>query len=170
MTARHTVIDTSLGDVTLVATAGHVTGLYFPGHRPEPDRHRFGAFVTAADDPLLREFGGQLGRYLAGERTDFDLPVATDGDEFQEQVWALLQRIPYGQTTTYGALATELGDRSLAQAVGQAVGRNPLCIVIPCHRVVGSNGALTGYAGGLRRKRFLLSREEPARVVVGGLF
>jgi methylated-DNA-[protein]-cysteine S-methyltransferase len=170
MSARHTVIDTSLGDITLVAAAGHVTGLYFPGHWPKPARHLFGAYVAAPEDPLLGEFGVQLGQFLAGERTGFDLPIAAEGDEFQQRVWALLRKIPYGQTTTYGAMAAELGDRSQAQAVGQAVGRNPLCVVIPCHRVVGSNGALTGYAGGLRRKRFLLSLEEPARVVAGGLF
>jgi methylated-DNA-[protein]-cysteine S-methyltransferase len=170
MSARHTVIDTSLGEITLVAAADHVTGLYFHGHWPKPARHLFGAYLAASEDPLLDEFGGQLRQYLAGERADFDLPIATDGDEFQQRVWALLRRIPYGQTTTYGKIAAELGDRAQAQAVGQAVGRSPLCIVIPCHRVVGSNGALTGYAGGLRRKRFLLSLEEPARVVAGGLF
>jgi methylated-DNA-[protein]-cysteine S-methyltransferase len=170
MSARHTVIDTPLGDLTLVASADHLTGLCFPGHWPKPARQLFGAHVASAEDPLLGEFSAQLRQYLAGERAGFDLPIAAAGDEFQQRVWALLGRIPFGQTTTYGALAAELGDRSWAQAVGRAVGRNPMCVVIPCHRVVGSNGALTGYAGGLRRKRFLLGLEEPARVLAGGLF
>ena len=89
------------------------------------------------------------------------MPLVTRGDDFSERVWKLLREIPYGQTTTYGALAERLGDKSLAQRVGDAVGHNPLCVFIPCHRVVGANGALTGYAGGLKRKQFLLELEEP---------
>lgn len=98
------------------------------------------------------------------------MPTRTGGDEFFEQVWALLCEIPYGQTTTYGALAERLGDRRLAQRVGQAVGRNPISILIPCHRVLGADGSLTGYAGGLDRKRFLLELEEPVEASASRLF
>jgi methylated-DNA-[protein]-cysteine S-methyltransferase len=100
----------------------------------------------------------------------FDLPLAVDGDEFQRRVWAMLDEIPFGETTTYGELAERLGDKALAQRVGQAVGHNPLSIVVPCHRVVGKDGKLTGYAGGLKRKQFLLDLEEPAAVKSERLF
>jgi methylated-DNA-[protein]-cysteine S-methyltransferase len=126
--------------------------------------------VNADDDEVLQKSHAQLAEYLSGERTGFDLPTATHGDAFEERVWALLREIPIGETTTYGDLAERLGDKSLAQAVGQAVGRNPISIVVPCHRVVGKNGKLTGYAGGLKRKQFLLELEEPALVKGGKLF
>jgi methylated-DNA-[protein]-cysteine S-methyltransferase len=92
------------------------------------------------------------------------------GDEFQRRVWSILEDIPYGATSTYGEIAEQLGDRALAQRVGKAVGQNPLSVVIPCHRVVGKNGSLTGYAGGLKRKQFLLELEEPAEVRTERLF
>ena len=92
----------------------------------------------------------------------FDLPIELSGDEFQRQVWALLDEIPFGETTTYGELAERLGDKSLAQEVGQAVGHNPVSIIVPCHRVLGKNGKLTGYAGGLKRKQKLLDLESAA--------
>jgi methylated-DNA-[protein]-cysteine S-methyltransferase len=170
MYTRHTVIDTQLGEVTLIASAAAIAGLYFPHHWYKPAEETFGERVPAQDDLLLLEAANQVSAYLAGNRTAFDLPIATAGDEFQEKVWALLARIPFGQTTTYGTLAEDLGDKSLARSVGQAVGRNPLCVIIPCHRVVGSEGALTGYAGGLARKKFLLGVEEPAPVAAGRLF
>ena len=97
--------------------------------------------------------------YLAGGRTSFDLPTAAAGDPFQRRVWERIARIPYGSTTTYGEIARELGDPALARRVGGAVARNPLSVVVPCHRVVGRDGALTGYAGGLERKRLLLELE-----------
>src|SRR5690349_16987357 len=100
------------------------------------------------------------GEAVAGERRDFSLRVEAAGSAFQQRVWDRLARIPYGTTVTYGELAKELGDVVTAQEVGAAVGRNPVSIVIPCHRVVGANGALTGYAGGLRRKRALLDLEQ----------
>ena len=100
----------------------------------------------------------------------FDVPFKASGNPFQQRVWARLEEIPYGETVSYGELATELGDRNLSQAVGSAVGRNPLSIVIPCHRVVGSDGKLTGYAGGLDNKRFLLDLEEPAAAKESKLF
>lgn len=162
MTTRHATLDTPIGPLTLVADGDALTGLYFPGHWHLPDASGFGPAVAVGDDVLLSRAAEQLGQYFRGERTAFDLPTRATGDAFRHSVWALLERIPYGRTTTYGALAAELGDPSLARAVGTAVGRNPLSIVVPCHRVVGSDGSLTGYAGGLDRKRFLLDLEAPA--------
>lgn len=162
MTATHTVIDSPLGALTLVATDGVLRGVYYPGHWTRPDETAWGAESTTGFDAAER----QLGEYLTGARQSFDLPTALTGDGFQRRVWDLLAEIPYGETTTYGELARRLGGGpELARAVGRAVGHNPLSIVIPCHRVVGHDGALTGYAGGLERKRFLLDLEDalPAR-------
>jgi methylated-DNA-[protein]-cysteine S-methyltransferase len=155
MIATHSTIDSPIGELTLVARDGVLSGIYFPGHWHMPAPEVFG----------LRSEGGfeqarqQLGEYFAGERTEFELPTAVAGKAFQRRVWELIDRIPYGQTTTYGEMAQELGDPVLAREVGAAVGRNPLSIVVPCHRVVGKDGRLTGYAGGLERKRFLLELE-----------
>jgi methylated-DNA-[protein]-cysteine S-methyltransferase len=107
---------------------------------------------------------------LAGKRTQFDLPIALVGEPSRRRVWELLADIAYGQTITYGELAAKLADGTTAYEVGQVVGRNPLTVVVPCHRVVGKNGVLTGYAGGLKRKRFLLDLEEPVPAVAGRLF
>ena len=104
----------------------------------------------------------QLGEYVAGERRGFELPVCAPGSPSLKRVWDLLRQIPYGQTVTYGELARDLGGCVTAQEVGAAVGRNPVCILIPCHRVLGAGGKLTGYAGGLGRKRFLLDLERKA--------
>lgn len=170
MNVRHVVVDTLLGQVTLVASGESVAGLYFRHHWYRPAQDSLGAVVPVADDALLSLAAGQLGDYLAGERAHFDLPIATNGDPFQERVWGRLRDIPRGERVTYGALAAELGDGALAQSVGQAVGRNPLCVIVPCHRVVGADGRLTGYAGGLKRKQFLLGLEEPVQVKAGRLF
>jgi methylated-DNA-[protein]-cysteine S-methyltransferase len=170
MNTRHAIIDTAIGDLTLVATDDAIIGLYFAHHWTNPDRDAFGPRVDAHDDHLLDIARIQLDEYLAGERTSFDLPTTANGDEFQQRVWAMLEQIPFGATTTYGELAERLGDKTLAQAVGQAVGHNPLSIIVPCHRVVGKDGKLTGYAGGLSRKQFLLELEEPATVAAARLF
>lgn len=162
MSSRHTIVETVLGPLVLTAADDTLTGVYYPHHWHPPDSDRLGAEVALEDDELLTEAAAQLRAYLAGERDDFTLPTHSGGDAFEESVWTILKTIPYGETTTYGAIATRLGDRTLAQRVGQAVGHNPLSIIIPCHRVVGAGGKLTGYAGGLRRKRFLLDLELPA--------
>jgi methylated-DNA-[protein]-cysteine S-methyltransferase len=154
-TAAHTTIRSSLGDLTVVGRGETVTGLYFPHHWHRPDQSAFGEHRDAGFDDVRR----QLEEYLAGERREFDVPAETAGSPFQERVWRLISQVPYGTTVSYGALAKELG-RTTAQEVGAAVGRNPLSILIPCHRVVGASGALTGYAGGLRRKRILLDLEQ----------
>lgn len=158
MSTTHTVAASPLGDLTLVADEGRLTGLYFPHHWYRPDPASFGA----RDDTGFGDVTAQLGEYFAGQREGFDLPLDPRGDDFQHRVWALISRIPYGQTTSYGELARQLGDGTAAKDVGQAVGRNPLSVIVPCHRVVGKDGQLTGYAGGLARKRFLLDLEHRA--------
>jgi methylated-DNA-[protein]-cysteine S-methyltransferase len=170
MTTRHAVIDSALGALTLVADDDMLTGVYFQHHWYRPPAETFGPRVDAESDDLLARAQTQLTDYLAGLRTDFDLPIKLDGDPAQRRVWDLLATIPYGDTVTYGELAATLADGTTAQEVGQAVGRNPLSIVVPCHRVVGRNGQLTGYAGGLERKQFLLELEEPAEIRAARLF
>jgi methylated-DNA-[protein]-cysteine S-methyltransferase len=170
MNLRHIVVETGFGPVTLVATDETITGLYFREHVRRPPQESFGPDVTGSADALLAEAARQLTDYLAGERAEFDLPLAAGGDAFQRAVWDILATIPRGETTTYGRVAGRLGDRALAQRVGQAVGANPLCVFVPCHRVVGADGSLTGYAGGLERKRALLEIEEPAQASAGRLF
>lgn len=129
-----------------------------------------GGAVDASRDGLFGRLDVELGEYLAGRRIRFDLPLAPVGDEFQHAVWGMLREIPFGETVTYGELAVRLGDRNLARRVGGAVGRNPISILVPCHRVVGSRGSLTGYAGGLDRKRRLLELEGAAVVAQRRLF
>jgi methylated-DNA-[protein]-cysteine S-methyltransferase len=116
-------------------------------------------------DDALPAASAQLTEYFDGGRLSFDLPLAPVGTAFQHSVWALIAAIPFGETRTYGELATELGRPSASRAVGTATGRNPISIVVPCHRVVGSTGRLTGYAGGVERKAFLLDHESAARLL-----
>ncbi|MDQ2783148.1 MAG: methylated-DNA--[protein]-cysteine S-methyltransferase [Actinomycetota bacterium] len=166
---RHVVAETSMGALTLVATDAALVGVYFPGHWTRPAREGFGRQGDLDTDAVLAEAHRQLEAYLAGTRTEFDLGTARHGDPFQERVWAELDTIPRGSTTTYGEIATRLGDPRLARMVGRAVGHNPLSVVVPCHRVVGKDGSLTGYAGGIERKRRLLELE-CAAVAAGTLF
>ena len=155
MSTTHTVVGSPLGDLTLVADDGSPTGLYFRHHWYRPDPASFGP----RDDTGFGDVTRQLGEYFAGERTEFDLPLDPRGDGFQQLVWKLISRIPYGQTTSYGTLAGRVGGGISPRDIGGFVGDNPLSILIPCHRVVGSTGQLTGYAGGLNRKRHLLELE-----------
>lgn len=166
----HTFVSTPIGDLLLLADDACLRGLYFPDHWYPPRSGSLGARAEAAAHPVLGDAARQLAEYFAGERQRFDLPVAVDGSERSQAIWRRLREIPYGATTTYGAIALELGDRNLAQLVGQAVGHNPISIVIPCHRVVGADGSLTGFAGGIDRKRFLLELEEPDEIKAGRLF
>jgi len=170
MTTRHTVIDSPLGELTLVANDDALTGVYFRHHWHPPAADVLGHYVEATADELFDRAQKQLDEYFAGERTQFDLPAALAGEPSRQRIWDLLTDIAYGQTITYGEMAAKLADGTTAYEVGQAVGRNPLSIVVPCHRVVGKNGALTGYAGGLKRKRFLLDLEEPVPAAAGRLF
>jgi methylated-DNA-[protein]-cysteine S-methyltransferase len=155
MSPTHTTIDTPLGELILVTEDEALSGVYFPGHWTRPDPATFGERAEHG----FEEIEQQLAEYFAGARTSFELPTLATGDVFQRRVWKLIDEIPYGQTSTYGELARELGDPLLARRVGNAVGHNPLSIVVPCHRVVGKDGKLTGYAGGLQRKQFLLELE-----------
>lgn len=167
---RHGTIDTVLGELTLAANCDNLRALYFPGHWHLPDSSTFGADVDATNDEYFQTVKVELDEYLAGQRTQFTIAVQPQGNDFSQEVWALLQEIPYGETMTYGEIAQQLGNKHLAQRVGQVVGRNPVSIIIPCHRVIGSDGSLTGYAGGIDRKRFLLELEEPAEVTETRLF
>ncbi|MEV5961007.1 methylated-DNA--[protein]-cysteine S-methyltransferase [Kribbella sp. NPDC051952] len=164
---RHAIVSTRIGDLTLVASDNALAGVYFPHHWVKPTPETLGDRVESTD-PVIAAATQQLDEFLAGERTGFDLPTVLRGDEFQRRVWTILEEIPYGETTTYGEIAAKLD--SHAQAVGKAVGQNPLSIVVPCHRVIGKNGSLTGYAGGVKRKQFLLDLEEPAEVAAARLF
>src|SRR4051812_5842775 len=173
---RHAIVTTAIGEITLVASRGALTGVYFPKHWTKPDSRAFGVKVEASSDSLLAETERQLDAYFQGERAAFDLPTQTRGDAFQEQIWALIREIPYGETATYGELAEQYGDRSLARDVGKAVGSNPLSVIVPCHRVVGKAGKLVGYAGGLERKQALLDlegagdrRDDPRQLTLGGI-
>ncbi|MDN5726312.1 MAG: methylated-DNA--[protein]-cysteine S-methyltransferase [Propionibacteriales bacterium] len=168
MNRTHSIVDSPIGPLTVVCEDGALVFLHMDQAKYPPKD--FGARVDLGRSPLHAATQEQLGEYFAGERTTFDLPVAPRGEGFHQTVWTLLQRIAYGERRSYGQLAEELGDKRLAQAVGWANGRNPIAIVIPCHRVLGADGSLTGYAGGLDRKRFLLELEEPAAVSAGRLF
>jgi methylated-DNA-[protein]-cysteine S-methyltransferase len=157
---RHIVIDTPIGELTMVRDDVGLTGLYYPGHWTNPDRAGFGPRVDPADDHGFDEAITQLNEYFAGDRQEFDLPLNPHGSERARQVWRLLGEIPYGQTTTYGEVAKRIGGGISPRAIGGFVGHNPLSIFIACHRVVGSTGKLTGYAGGLDRKQRLLELEK----------
>jgi len=161
--AVHTVLATTLGELTVVRAGNSLTGLYFPRHWPRPDRAAFGARSGEGFEEVAR----QLGEFLAGDRSAFDLSLEIRGSEFDRRVWELVGGVPYGETTTYGELARSLGAGAEPRDVGAAVGRNPLCIIIPCHRVVGATGRLTGYAGGLDRKRALLEIEHVGALRAG---
>jgi methylated-DNA-[protein]-cysteine S-methyltransferase len=152
---RHATIRSALGDLTVVASEQAVVGLYFPGHWHRPSPAALGVYDDVGFDAARH----QVNEYLAGARQRFDVRVTTAGDERQERVWALVREIPYGETATYGDLARALADGTTPQEVGAAVGSNPVCLLVPCHRVVGTGGRLTGYAGGLARKQFLLDLE-----------
>jgi methylated-DNA-[protein]-cysteine S-methyltransferase len=161
----HTVqarASTPLGPVRLAASPAGLCGVWFEGQRHEPQAllHGAGAWADAPAHPLLQEAANQLHQYLAGSRNGFDLPLdLSGGTPFQQQVWRALLAIARGGTTSYGGLSEQLGHPRAVRAVGAAVGRNPLSVVVPCHRVLGADGSLTGYAGGLDRKTALLRLE-----------
>ena len=155
----YTVLESPIGELTLVNTDGVLSGLYLPEHARRPPLSSFGEWTGNG----FTEIAEQLAEYFAGQRTVFAVSLAPVGTDFQRRVWALLCEIPYGQTRTYGQLADELGHRRVTRAVGSANARNPISVVVPCHRVIGTTGSLTGYAGGLARKEFLLTLEDPTR-------
>jgi len=146
-----------VGRLQLVASERGLAAILWENDKPS--RVRFGGTVESGEHPVLDEAERQLGEYFAGTRRSFDLPLDFAGTDFQRQVWTALLRIPYGETRTYGELAAEIGNPAAVRAVGAANGRNPLSIVAPCHRVIGSTGNLTGFAGGLPVKAQLLELE-----------
>jgi methylated-DNA-[protein]-cysteine S-methyltransferase len=157
MTTRtHAVVDSPLGPMIVVGQDGALAGLHLHEQRHLPDVERFGV----RDDATLPGLREQLDTYFTGQLQAFDVVLAPLGTPFQVEVWAALRRVSYGATTTYGALAAAIGRPRAVRAVGAANGRNPYFLVVPCHRVVGADGSLTGYAGGLERKRFLLDLEQ----------
>jgi methylated-DNA-[protein]-cysteine S-methyltransferase len=159
-TARtHTVVDSPVGPLTLVAERGALVGLYLSQqrHRPAPDL--LGAPQSQPVAEPLSEVAEELRQYFAGARLSFDVPLNLVGTTFQRRVWTALREIPYGETVSYRQLADEIGQPTAARAVGLANGKNPVGIIVPCHRVVGADGSLTGYGGGLARKQQLLDHE-----------
>jgi methylated-DNA-[protein]-cysteine S-methyltransferase len=144
-----------LGELLVTGDGHHLTGVYLTPHRHGPTADALGV----RDDALFAEARRQLAEYFAGARREFTLPLASQGTAFQQQVWAALRTIPYGHTASYGDIARAVGNPRGVRAVGLANGRNPLSIVVPCHRVIGSDGSLTGYGGGLERKQWLLAHE-----------
>ncbi len=156
----HTVIASPIGPLTLIAADGRLAGMHMEITRYEPDAATLGAALDRDSEPVLAAAARQLDAYFDGELTSFDLALTLDGSPFQRTVWAALQDIPYGETISYGELARRIGQPSASRAVGLANGKNPVSIVVPCHRVIGADGSLTGYGGGMDRKRFLLGLEQ----------
>ncbi len=152
-----TVMDTPVGPLTIVVSADGVRAILWPDE--DPDRVRLATIRADPDHPVIVATVAQLTEYFDGERQEFDLPLDPIGTDFQQAAWSALRTIPYGTTVSYGEQAARMGDRRKARAVGAANGRNPISIVVPCHRVVGSNGSLTGFAGGLDTKAWLLDHE-----------
>jgi methylated-DNA-[protein]-cysteine S-methyltransferase len=151
---KHFLLDSPIGTLTLVKTDGVLSGLYMGTDADRSARLR--AYADSGFEDVVQE----LEEYFKRERTVFTIPIAPVGTPFQQRVWTELRTIPYGETRSYRQLADAIGNRSAMRAVGAANGRNPISIIVPCHRVIGSNGTLVGYGGGLERKRFLLELEQ----------
>ena len=160
-TIRCTTFDSPLGALLVAASERGLRGIWFEGQRHFAGRDP--GWLNDPRAPVLRDAIAQLDAYFAGGLRGFDLPLDPIGTPFQRAVWKAISAVPYGATRTYGALAVAAGAPGAARAAGAATGRNPLGIVVPCHRIVGAQGALTGYAGGLERKRALLALERRAR-------
>ena len=163
MNASHFVwtMPSPVGTLTLLSDDSYIIGVYMPSHKGDPHID-----PTRKSDPgPFREAVTELQAYFAGELTEFTVPVRGRGTDFQQRVWAALRDIPYGHTASYGAIAAAIGNPKAVRAVGLANGRNPVSIIVPCHRVVGANGSLTGYGGGLANKELLLNLEQ--RVFAG---
>ena len=153
-----TELDSPIGRLFVQGDGFHVTGLYMTNHR-----HRQHLCDLRRSNDSFHVIRDQLDEYFAGERLEFDVPLHLEGTTFQQRVWQELTKIPFGQTISYGELARRVGKPSASRAVGAANGRNPVSILVPCHRVVGSAGSLTGYGGGIERKQWLLDWERRVR-------
>lgn len=158
MTYYYTVMKSPVGDITLVADKENLCAIYFPNQKP--DRVKFPDLGKKDSHRVLKSAVKQLKAYFSGKNVEFDLPLRPVGTEFQEQVWKALRSIGYGKTVSYSDIANKIKRPKAVRAVGAAIGKNPLSIMIPCHRVIGSNGKLTGFAGGLSTKEFLLNLED----------
>ena len=163
MTQRvyHSKLSTPIGELLLISNGTALTGVYLDGVAPDAASHE--------DDEVLREAREQLTAYFAGTLTAFSLPLAMSGTPFQLSVWEKLNDIPFGTTISYGEQARRMDSPNASRAVGSANGRNPISIIVPCHRVIGANGDLTGYGGGLERKRWLLKHEAAVLASLGAL-
>ncbi|MGE0830950.1 MAG: methylated-DNA--[protein]-cysteine S-methyltransferase [Hyphomonadaceae bacterium] len=148
-------MESPVGELTLVSDADALVGCYFENY----DLSRLDLPKRSASDNVLDRARRQLDEFFAGRRKAFDLPLAPRGTPFQQSVWRALQTIPFGKTVSYGHIANQIKRPAAVRAVGAANGRNPICIIIPCHRVIGANGSLTGFGGGLERKEILLGHE-----------
>ncbi len=165
MSAYHSRFPSPVGELTLTASDTALTGVYFETSRYVPP---LPAVESGTGNRVLARARQQLEEYFAKTRTTFDLPLDAAGSAFEQQVWNALRTIPYGTTTSYGELARRLGDVKATRAVGAANGKNPIPIIVPCHRVVGARGELTGFGGGLDRKRWLLEHEGVLMKLGGG--
>jgi len=157
MNYAYRMLASPVGELTLVASGEGLAAVLW--ENDDPKRVRLEPRVESGDHPLLDKAGQQLDEYFAGQREAFELPLDFKGTDFQKRVWAALLTIPFGETRSYADIASQIGKPSAYRAVGAANGRNPISIVAPCHRVVGANGALTGFAGGLKAKQYLLGLE-----------
>lgn len=162
MNYYYTIMESPVGDITLIADNDSLCAVYWPNQRP--DSKKFPGLKRKDGSKVLRSVVKQLNSYFKGKRLDFDLPLNPVGTDFQEQVWEALTSIGYGKTVSYGDIANKIGNPKAVRAVGAAIGKNPISIIIPCHRVIGSNGKLTGFAGGLSTKEFLLDLETQREV------
>jgi methylated-DNA-[protein]-cysteine S-methyltransferase len=153
----YTTTDTPVGPMVLTAEGDALSGSYLHEGRHNPELSR--DWERRDHHPVLEEAVAQLDDYFGGRRSDFDLPLQMDGTPFQRQVWSALRTIPYGETASYGEIAAQVGQPGAARAVGSANGRNPVAVIVPCHRVIAADGTLGGYGGGLPRKRWLLALE-----------
>ena len=162
---HYRTIDSPIGPLALAGRGRVLTNLRMVHQTHEPNRTGW-----LPDDRAFPHVVDQLGAYFAGERTDFDLELGLAGSEFQRRVWRALLTIPYGETRSYGQVAEQIGASGAARAVGLANGRNPIAIIVPCHRVIGASGSLTGYGGGLDRKRSLLELERRRQSATLSLF
>lgn len=167
---HHTMIETELGQMHLAATEDALIGAWFTGQAHFPQEQVLGQHIHIDNHPILAQAAKELDEYFAGKRKSFEVPLAPDGTDFQLAVWEALKDVPFGYTTTYGAISKIVGPGAPAQAVGQAVGHNKISIFIPCHRVLSADRKLTGYAGGLERKQYLLDLEAPSAEEEGRLF
>jgi methylated-DNA-[protein]-cysteine S-methyltransferase len=154
-----TTIASPLGTLTLTASDGFLIGVSMDGQKHVPEA----PVDSRRDDAWFADITAQLDAYFAGDLTRFDVPVRVAGTDFQRRVWSHLSDIPYGETISYGELARRVGNPKASRAVGLANGRNPVSIIVPCHRVIGADGSLTGYGGGIERKTWLLDLEASAR-------